>query len=76
MLVVNGGENVGVQAGDLFLVREPGRRITDPVTGNALENVPGRVLGKARVRDVRERSAHATITEGMARRGDILEPAR
>jgi curli biogenesis system outer membrane secretion channel CsgG len=71
--VVNGGSNVGLQAGDRFLVRDDGRDITDPVTGNVLEHVPGRVVGRLEVRVVNENVSHAIILEGTARRGQILE---
>jgi curli biogenesis system outer membrane secretion channel CsgG len=74
MVVINGGENVGVKNGDLFLVREHGREITDPVTGNVLETVPGRVVSRVEVREVKPLSARAIILEGKVARGQILEP--
>ncbi len=75
-VVVNGGQNVRVREGDEFLVREEGRDIQDPITGNVLEKVPGRVVGRIRVREVKPLSAEAVLLEGTARRGHLLEPVR
>ena len=74
MVVINGGENVGVKNGDLFIVREHGREITDPVTGNVLETVSGRIVGRIEVREIKPLSARAIILEGKVARGQILEP--
>lgn len=74
-VVLNGGANVRLREGALFHVRGEGRTITDPVTGNIIETVPGKVVGRLRVTDVLETSAHAVLLEGEARRGDRLEPA-
>ncbi|MDD4735498.1 MAG: CsgG/HfaB family protein [Kiritimatiellae bacterium] len=76
MAVINGGENVGVRVGDDFVVREQGRDITDPVTGDVIERLPGRVIGKIRVDDVQALSAHAVIIEGTTYRGAHLEASR
>lgn len=73
MVVINGGANARVRVGDRFLVREEGREITDPVTGNVLETVPGKVIGRLQVNEVRPASAHATVLEGRVQRGDHLE---
>jgi len=75
-VIINGGENVRLREGEVFVVREPGRAVTDPVTGNVLETVPGRVIGKIQVSQVRPLSAHAVILDGTAYRGNLLEPAR
>lgn len=76
MVVINGGANVRLREGDVFLVREPGREITDPVTGNVIETVEGKVVGKIQVRQVNAASAHAVLLEGTARRGNSLAPSR
>jgi curli biogenesis system outer membrane secretion channel CsgG len=73
-VVINGGANVGLQEGEAFLVREDGRNVTDPITGNVIERIPGQVVGKVKVVNVREQSAHAVILQGLARRGHLLEP--
>lgn len=72
-IVINGGENVGLNAGDVFAVRAVGRAITDPITGDVIETVPGPVIGRARVTEVKLLSAHARLVEGRAQRGDFLE---
>ncbi len=74
LVVINGGENVRLRAGDIFAVREASRNITDPVTGNVIENVPGRVVGHVQVRTVNPTSAHAGFLDGTAERGQFLEP--
>lgn len=74
-VVVNGGENVGLRVGQRFVVREEGRRITDPITGDVLERVPGRAIGELEIRVVHPVSAHAVLLEGKARRGDFLQAA-
>jgi hypothetical protein len=75
-VVVNGGKNVRVRLGDLFLVRESPRDITDPATGDVIETVPGRVVGRIEVTKVNPASAYAVIQDGVAKRGDFLEAVR
>ncbi len=75
-VVINGGKNVRVRIGDKFFVREAPRDITDPATGNVIETVPGRVIGKIQVMKVNPASAYAVIDDGVAKRGDFLESVR
>jgi curli biogenesis system outer membrane secretion channel CsgG len=72
-VVINGGKNVRVRIGDKFIVRESPRDITDPATGNVIETVPGRVVGRIEITKINDASAYAVVTEGVARRGDFLE---
>lgn len=72
-VLLNGGENVGLQGGEIFAVREDGRDITDPVTGNVVDHVAGRVIGRIQVRQVNPLSALAVQLDGTARRGSLLE---
>ncbi|MBU0679498.1 MAG: hypothetical protein KJ626_15465 [Verrucomicrobia bacterium] len=74
MIIINGGENVGLQPGAMFLVRGRPREITDPITGDVIEHVPGSILGKVRVSQVNPTSSYALMIEGSAKRGDVLEP--
>lgn len=74
-VVINGGENAKVHEDDVFVVREEGRKITDPVTGNVIEEGLGKVKGRLRVIRVNPASAHAVLLEGDADRGDHLERA-
>ena len=75
-VVVNGGKNVRVRIGDKFFVREEPRDITDPATGNVIETVPGRVMGRIEITKVNPSSSYAVIQEGVANRGDFLETVR
>jgi len=75
-VVINGGQNVRVRVDDAFAVREDPRDITDPATGNVIETVPGRVVGRIQVTEVNPASAHAVILEGTAQRGQFLEPVK
>jgi curli biogenesis system outer membrane secretion channel CsgG len=70
---LNGGSTTGFQPGQVYLVREAGRTITDPDTGNVLDTLPGDILGKLVVETVTDTAAQARIVEGTARRGDFLE---
>lgn len=73
-VVVNGGKNVGVREGTRYVILGPARRITDPATGDIIESVPGRPVGRLRVTDVLDKSSHASLIEGKANRGDLLRP--
>lgn len=75
-VVINGGKSMKVREGDVFLVRDEGREITDPATGNVIERVPGKVVGRIRVTEVSAASSHAVLLEGEARRGQVLESER
>ncbi len=72
-VIVNGGENVGLQVGQRFAVREEGRRVTDPVTGDVIERLPGRVVGELEVISVQPTASSAVLLDGRAQRGDFLE---
>jgi len=73
-VVINGGTNTGLKAGDEFFVRDLPHITTDPVTGNIIDRPPGDILGRVRVTAVLPQSAHAKILEGIATRGHVLEP--
>lgn len=75
MVVVNGGKNVGVRVGDRFIIRERGREITDPITGDVIERLAGKVMGKIKITSVQKMSAHGLIIDGTAYRGAVLEPS-
>ena len=74
-VIINGGEDVGLRAGDAFVVRGAPRNVTDPVTGNVIESVPGSIIGRVEVTQVNESSSHARLAQGKAERGDFLEKA-
>ncbi len=73
-IFVNGGQNVGLTAGMEFLVREPGRPVTDPLTGDVIDVVAGRTLGRIRLTEIRPTSSVAVPVEGAGfSRGALLE---
>lgn len=74
-VVINGGEDVDLEEGDVFLVRESPRPVTDPVTGNVIDVKPGKVTGRISVSTVKETAAYGVLVDGTARRGDLLERA-
>ena len=74
VVVVNGGENVRLQPGDQFIVREKPRFVTDPATGNVIDTIPGKQNGLLQIVKVSPLSATAKLVEGTAQRGQLLEP--
>jgi len=72
-VIINGGENYGVQKNVVFNVREAGRTITDPTTGNAVDYIQGRVVGQIKIMQVRPQAAEGVIISGKPKRGDFLE---
>lgn len=72
-VIINGGENYGVQTGAVFNVREPGRTITDPTTGNTIDYIEGNIVGQIRITQVRSQAADGIIISGKAMRGNFLE---
>jgi len=72
-VIINGGDNFCVQTNTVFNVRESGRTITDPTTGNIIDYIAGNVVGQVRVTQVRPQAAEGTIVSGKAKRGDFLE---
>jgi len=73
MIVINRGENYGVQSGDVFLVREAGEVLTDPSTGEILDVFEGKVTGKIKINRVSEKVSYAELVDGVAPiRGDAV----
>lgn len=73
MIIMNRGENYGVQVGDVFLVREAGETLTDPATGEILDIFEGEVTGKIKVNRVSEKIAYAELVDGVVpERGDSV----
>lgn len=73
-VVINGGKNVGVREGVRYAILGPARTITDPTTGDVIESIPGQPIGRVRVNQVLDKSSHASLIEGKAKRGDLLRP--
>ncbi|MBM4143973.1 MAG: hypothetical protein FJ225_10345 [Lentisphaerae bacterium] len=76
-VLINGGADRGIAVGAEYTVREAGRQVTDPVTGDVLSTLPGRMVGALRVVEVRERIAVAEpVSGGGFSRAQRLEPIR
>ncbi len=74
-IVLNGGRDRGFVAGAVYQVRGPGRPVTDPVTGDLLDILPGQLVGRVQVMEVRDSVAVAERISGEAfARGQLLEP--
>jgi len=73
MIVINRGEDYGVQLGDTFLIREAGEILTDPTTGEILDVFEGEVTGKIKVNRITEKISYAELVEGSPpARGDAV----
>lgn len=75
-VIINGGENTGVKAGDCFDVRLESRPITDPETGDVIERLPGKTVGRIQITRVKTTSADGTLLSGEAKRGQYLEKVK
>ena len=76
VVVINGGENVGLRPGDQFIVREKPRFVTDPANGNVIDTITGKQQGRIQVQKVNRLSSTAKLAEGTAGRGQVLEPVK
>jgi hypothetical protein len=73
-IIVNGGKSRGIAVDQFYRVREKGRPVTDPGTGDILEIMPGAILGVIRITEVREQVSAAEVVSGHSfARGQILE---
>ncbi len=74
-IVLNGGRDRGFAAGMVYQVRGPGAPVTDPLTGDLLDMLPGPLVGTVRVMEVRDSVAIAELAGGHGfARGQSLEP--
>lgn len=70
---LNAGADRNVQPGLTLTVWRPGRTLTDPGTGEVLDQEMSRI-GRVRVETVRDRLSVASVAEGdMPVRGDVLK---
>jgi len=61
-VIINGGRDQGLRAGEVLRVMGPARVITDPATGDELTRLPGAELGRVRVLDIQ---AHYSLAETL-----------
>ncbi len=73
-IILNGGKDRGLSVDQFFQVRGSGSPVTDPVTGDILEILPGPVHGIVRIIEVRDSVAGAEVIQGHGfERGQYLE---
>jgi curli biogenesis system outer membrane secretion channel CsgG len=74
-IVINGGLDRGLQVGQHYQARGSGTPVTDPLTGDVLDILPGIVIGTIQVSEVREGVAVADPVSGKGfDRGQFLAP--
>ncbi|MDQ8186724.1 CsgG/HfaB family protein [Pelagicoccus sp. SDUM812002] len=72
-IVINRGENYGVNPGAVFAVREMGEVLTDPETGEILDVFEGQVTSRIEVTRASEKVAYCKLIEGsLPNRGDSV----
>ena len=73
--IINGGLNYELKVGDKFSIRDNPTFITDPITGDVLNIVPGVVFGEVQLTKIEEKMSYAKILEARKpiKRGNILE---
>jgi len=74
-IIINGGNNYELQIGDKFIARDTPSYITDPLTGNILNIVPGAILAEVQIVKVDDKISYAKIIKGTTplKRGNRLE---
>jgi len=73
-VVINGGRHRGVRVGQVYQVRGKGKRVTDPLTGDLLDILPGPIVGEIEVVEVRDNASVGERVSGhVLERGQTLE---
>jgi len=74
-VIINGGENFELKVGDKFIARDTPSYITDPLTGDVLNIVPGPILAEVQIVKVDDKISYAKIIKGNTplKRGNRLE---
>ncbi len=73
-IVLNGGRERGLQTGAIYQVRGKGTPVTDPLTGDVLDIMPGPVIGTVRIMEMRDQVSVAELVSGHGfARGQTLE---
>ena len=63
-VIINRGEEFGVEAGQVLTLRAEGETLTDPDTGAVLGKEPGKVLGKIKVSKTDKKISFCDVIEG------------
>ncbi len=75
-ILLNGGKERGLRAGDVFQVRSKGTPVTDPGTGDLLDVMPGPIVGTIQIVELRDSVSVAQRVSGQDFvRGQSLEKA-
>lgn len=73
-IVVNGGRRRGLRVGQQYRVRGEGQAVTDPLTGDVLDILPGPLVGTIEITEVHDALAVGERIEGhVLQRGQHLE---
>jgi len=73
-IVLNGGRERGLETGSVYQVRGKGTPVTDPLTGDVLDVMPGPVVGTVRIMEMRAQVSVAELLSGHGfARGQTLE---
>lgn len=72
-VIINGGHDQGLRRGEIFRVHEAAVPVTDPITGDHLNFLPGERIGLIQITSVDDHTAIAKTLEGARfRRGQSL----
>lgn len=63
-VIINRGQEFGIEAGQTFVVRTLGEVLTDPDSGEVLDRLEGELVCTLKVENVREKTATCSIVEG------------
>ena len=75
-LIINAGQETGLQMGDTFTVSKLGEMLTDPETGMSLGREPGEVRGKVKISSLEEKMSICDVLEGQGfEAGDQIKMA-
>jgi len=66
-IVLNGGKDRSIGKNEIYVIMRPGAVIVDPETGDQIGQMPGKVAGRLRVREVKPNHAIAEVLEGDIR---------
>ncbi|MGA0369526.1 MAG: CsgG/HfaB family protein [Kiritimatiellia bacterium] len=69
-IIINRGEEFGVEPGEMFVVRTKGEVLTDPETGEILDRMEGETICTLKVDRVKDKIAYCSLVDGdMPERG-------
>ena len=72
-VIISGGTNLQLAQGDKLRIRDKSHAITNPVTGDIIQTVPGKEKGRIILLEIHRQSSHGKFLSGHGARGDLLE---